>query len=581
VRSLSLFTFAFVGILFASIFLRFWKLGQVPYSLYWDEQAMLVDVKSVAETGRDMHNRPWYQVLYPSYGDYKLPVYIWFATASSKLFGVNEFSLRFPSAVAGVGTVVLSGLIAKEFVQLKKKKLEKKFYTLSMEQLVQLSTMVVVTVSPWAIGFSRTGFEGHVGQMLLAISVLLMLRSRQKWWLILPAAVVGSFATYAYFSVRFVWIVVFAVVMALVFWVKRVEENKITAIGPFVRKNLSWVFGYVLLPVLLFGVLLLPMMKSPLYADSNAFRLGTDSVLKNDKQVMLSNVYREMAGNSRLDRIIFHRWWLTAQELFKNYSDHLSLDFLFVSGDPNLRHGTGQHGLFPLMTLPFFFVGMYMLWKEHRGVWGVVMIWWLIALLPASVPENTPHALRSLNALVPLSIMIGFGVAYSLVNIHAWKNVLKKKFVYTLLIVVFLLSTLSYMYHYFVVYPKISASDWQDGYKQTALEIYKNMKPGESFFILPFDDRFYLWLMAYGPYTGHDFQSWKSEKYQFNSFPQITFGNIEGTQINQLSQPVTIVGKKEQVEKLLLTSPIAPSSVVTVNGGDGTQRFMLARFGKL
>src|SRR5260221_11836804 len=111
------FGFCFVLILLVAVAIRFYKLGSVPYSLYWDEVAMQVDVKSVVQTGRDMFGRPWYQVIYPSYGDFKLPVYIWAASGVEKMLGLSEFAFRLPSALAGIGTIIVAGWLAKEFLE--------------------------------------------------------------------------------------------------------------------------------------------------------------------------------------------------------------------------------------------------------------------------------------------------------------------------------------------------------------------------------------------------------------------------------------------------------------------------------
>src|SRR3972149_8796774 len=94
-------------IFFLAVLLRFYQLGAVPVSLYWDETAMLVDARSVAATGRDMYGNSWLQAIYPSYGDYKLPVYIWLASLSVKVFGASEWALRLPSATAGGLTLLM------------------------------------------------------------------------------------------------------------------------------------------------------------------------------------------------------------------------------------------------------------------------------------------------------------------------------------------------------------------------------------------------------------------------------------------------------------------------------------------
>ena len=364
----------FTLILFLATFLRFYKLGQIPVSLYWDEAAILLDSKVTSQTGFDMHDRPWLQVLFPSYGDFKLPIYIWLATLSVKFLGVSELAVRLPSALVGLATIVLAGLISKEL-----------FFKLSdkNKNLLQLMTMLTVTISPWSIMFSRTGFEGHLGQLILALSVWVILKARKKEWLILLSPVLGALATYTYFSVRFVWPVVFI----------------FTALLVLKKKAGKW-----LAPALIiFGALLLPMMKSPLYVESNTFRYSTTSVLNAYDYPIQSNEYRELAGFSFMDRVLFHRHWLMGRELIKNYTDNLSLNYLFLTGDPNLRHGTGEHGLFLLIFLPVLLIGLYELFKKQRPELLILIVWWLIALLPASVPETTPHSLRSLNALVPMS----------------------------------------------------------------------------------------------------------------------------------------------------------------------------------
>src|SRR5438445_8980066 len=105
---------------------------------------MIVDVKSVLQTGKDIFGRPWFEVIYPSYGDFKLPVYIWLATFSAKIFGLSQWSFRLPSELAGIGTIVVGGFLAKFLTELgisegdevKAKRASERFFS----QIFQLST---------------------------------------------------------------------------------------------------------------------------------------------------------------------------------------------------------------------------------------------------------------------------------------------------------------------------------------------------------------------------------------------------------------------------------------------------------
>ncbi|MBU1966946.1 hypothetical protein KKH50_01455 [Patescibacteria group bacterium] len=534
----------FILILFLAFFLRFYKLGQIPTSLYWDETAILVDAKTISQTGHDMHGGSWFQVLFPSYGDYKLPVYIWLAVLSVKFLGVVELAVRLPSALAGLATIILAGLIAKElFPQFSQKK----------KVFLQLLTMLVVTVSPWSIMFSRAAFEGHLGQLILALSIWVILKARIKPWLILLSPVLGALSTYTYFSIRFVWPVVFIAAVLLV----------------LKKKALKW----LPLVLIIFGVLLIPMIKSPLYTASNQFRYSATSVLNANDYPVESNQYRQLAGMSLIDRVLFHRYWLMARELLKNYADNLSLNYLFLIGDPNLRHGTGEHGLFLLIFLPMLLLGLFELFKKHRPELLFLITWWLIALLPASVPETTPHSLRSLNALVPISLILSFGLM-SLIN-------KKSKVINFLTILLIGASVFEFGYHYFTQYGADSAYDWQDGYKQMALEINQALPHVADVYIDEFDDRFYLWLLAYGDWTAWEIQAMPKVNYQVKEIGKITFHEFHWYKIETLDRKIVVVGLKDSINQGLSKYHIKPVWEKEISQANGTTPFKVVMIDRL
>jgi hypothetical protein len=66
----------FVCILLLGSFLRFYKVSEVPPSLYWDEAAAGYNAKAIVETGKDEYGHPW-PLFFQSFEDYKLPGYIY------------------------------------------------------------------------------------------------------------------------------------------------------------------------------------------------------------------------------------------------------------------------------------------------------------------------------------------------------------------------------------------------------------------------------------------------------------------------------------------------------------------------
>jgi len=328
------------------------------------------------------------------------------------------------------------------------------------------------------------------------------------------------------------------------------------------------------------------MYESPLYEVSTQFRLSTTSVLNMADWPVVSNEYKLQAGNTYLDKIIYHPKLLLARELVKNYADNMSLDFLFFTGDSNLRHGTGNHGLFLWIFLPGFFYGWYRLFPKHWKQGLLFLVWWLVALLPASVPESTPHALRSLNALMPLTLVIGWG-SYRLLldaeKLKSCKFIFLKKICPVLFLGIIFLSFLvvfDFNEYLFKVYPKTSATSWQAGYKELAHVLWQEKDGKDTIWIESFDGRFHLWLMGY-EMPVNEFAQLKYENY----VPDKLGGNIVIKPFDWdkglTMEPKTIVaGTKNEVDAHLKLFPIKPTWYKIITIEDSSTPFAVVYFEK-
>lgn len=513
-------------ILAVAVFLRFFLLGTVPVGLYVDEAAIGVDAVSVAQTGRDMHGNTMWSAIYPSYGDYKLPMYILFAAASVKLFGASEFSVRLPSALAGIATVLLCYFLALELFRKAKRSKE-----------IALFVAGVAAILPWDVLFSRTGFEGHLGQAFVLGSLLIALLVRKKPWFALLSAVVGAVAVYTYYSARFVFPVVYAGAFILQ-WDKKVW-----------KRSLLWFLG----GVAVFLLLLLPMVRSPLYLRSQAFRLSARSILQNqDQHVLYSNMLREADGNSVFSRIAHHRHFYFLKDLARNYAAFFDAQYLFLTGDPNLRHGTGKTGIMLLTFAPLLPAGIYALVKRHKKLGVFLLLWWIVALLPAAVPLELPHALRSLNGLGIIPLVCGLG-AYEL---FYW--IRRKRYgnlvlgVYAALVITnVVLVARDYTLHY----PLQSASAWFDGNKQVA-ELVREKKSMYDHVVVAGDEKMFLWVLFYGGYTGRQMQGMPSARYWKTEVENISFGTEALRSASGLSGRTLVIGLPDELAEVVGTTPI-------------------------
>src|SRR3989344_7027051 len=94
--------------------LRFFWLHRSPPSLNWDETALGYNAYSLLKTGKDEYGHPFPLAL-RSFDDYKPSLYAYSTIPFIKLFGLNEISVRFLSALSGLASLVFIFFIAKKF----------------------------------------------------------------------------------------------------------------------------------------------------------------------------------------------------------------------------------------------------------------------------------------------------------------------------------------------------------------------------------------------------------------------------------------------------------------------------------
>ena len=124
-------------------FIRFYQLGDIPSSMNRDEPAIGYNAYSILQTGKDEWGKK-FPLSFKSFGDFKSPLYIYLTVLPVKLFGLNEFSVRFWAALAGSLMLPLTYfLIRGLFLNSKKTMVKKK------EIIIQLLVLFLLAISPW------------------------------------------------------------------------------------------------------------------------------------------------------------------------------------------------------------------------------------------------------------------------------------------------------------------------------------------------------------------------------------------------------------------------------------------------
>jgi len=443
-----------VFVVLLAAFLRLYKLGKVPCSLYWEEAALGYDAYSILKTGKDFHGNSFPIVAFESFGDFKPSGYFYAAAISEFFFGLNQFAVRLPSALAGIGIVVLTMLITKEIFEKEKHK----------NSLVLLSCLTVI-LSPWALQFSRAGFEASLAAFFSCLGIWLLLIAKNKSFCFLLSALSFVLSIYTYHSAR-IFVPLILLSYALLFF-------------NIIKKWWKWIIASTLLG----AILVLPIVlkiKDP----QISHRFQETSAFTEVAPIIEINEKREVDGNTFLSRIIHHRYWYYCETFLKNTFSHLDPNYLFIKGDENMRHSTGQVGIFYPIDALSLLVGLTFLIKKPGKKSLFLILWWLAALVPAGLTKATPHALRTLLALPAPQLIVGYGIWKIIKQILLIGHIkLIKNFIPATVFVTYTFFASRHLYDYFGDYQRRASWDWQYGYREMVQFVSKNKENYEKIYI--------------------------------------------------------------------------------------------------
>jgi hypothetical protein len=204
--------------------------------------------------------------------------------------------------------------------------------------------------------------------------------------------------------------------------------------------------------------------------------------------------------------LVYHRFWFYAQIVISGWASHFSPEFLFVRADGNLRHWNGFYG--PLYVLDAVFITVALVvfllsikrkkYRKYFAPLGIILVWIILAGIPAALVRPVPHALRFLFAAPGFILLSAFGVV-SIFDLVPQKM----KMIFAAAVVIgYIYLFGSYFYWYQNIYPAKASQDWQYGYAQVFEFLKTEKRAGESVFMTREEGRpsmYYLFYSKYDP----------------------------------------------------------------------------------
>lgn len=432
-------------IILLAFILRFYKLGSVPTGLEWDEVAIGYDAYSILKTGRDQFGN-FLPLTFRSLDDYKPPLYEYLTVPAVAIFGLNEFSTRFPSALFGSLSVLMTFFLVLELF--KNKLSDSKAVT------VALISSLLLAISPWHLQFSRAAFEVNLSVFIVISAVVFFLKGLENNKYFILSSLFFGLALFSYHSTRFI-----TPLLLLTLFLANYKKIKLTSKAVIFSAFLYFIFAIIFLPIL--------------FSKEAQIRFkvtNISNVFTDVKMVSNLNIAEHADGKSSTDSIFrfFHgKKPILLRLLVSNYIAHFSPEFLFVRGDVPLHHAPG-FGLLYLTELPFIIVGMLFFLRRYLSKQNVVLfVWFLAAGLPAAITLQVPHAVRTELFLPTFQIFAGLGLYLF------FKFIKQNKILFFLLsfiyLIFFYLDFSYYLHQYYIHIPYELSKQWMYGRKEAAL----------------------------------------------------------------------------------------------------------------
>ncbi len=382
-----------------------------PRGFFTDEASFGLNAHLILTTAQDEHGE-FLPLLFRSFGEFKLPVFVYAEVPFVAIFGRTELAVRLTSAVLGSLSVVTLYLLGREIFR---------------RELPALAAAATLAILPWHIHYSRTGLGDIVAlPLFFALAWYLFLRAVREERFLIPAAIALGLVFYTY---RGGWVIMPPLLLIMVV-VYRQELLRF----PRTAKQ----------AVIIFGVMMLPLV-SHLLSDNG----------DRSSQAWIFNLDPEQ-GTLRL-------FW----DFYKSY---FSNSFLFQDADnwKITRHYLPGQGVLYLFQLPLMIIGVAGLLTRFNRRYLLLLALVLLFPMGGALSSTSPISSRTILGSVTAALLTGAGlwmVASTLAAwIRPWGRPAAAAFV-GLVAVIALASFGSYVSRYHSEYPAQSAGywGWQDG----------------------------------------------------------------------------------------------------------------------
>lgn len=340
-----------VLIIWIALFFRTHSLTNVPPGLQYDEVCNACDALRIGPNY-------WPVFFTDNYG--REPLMMYLLAGVLRIWGVGTWSVRFPAALAGTLTIVITYVLTARFYN----------------QRSALFTISLMAVSFWPVMLSRVGLRAVLLPMVQGLAVYALLRTLEQssiHWAI-AAGFSSGLLPYTYSIPG----QVFPLILLAWGWIFVIRSGK------------GWRERWKV------------MLITSVITVSVAFPFANFAIRYPQLAYQRVNVL----------------WYETGQLLAGNVlpvlpSARAVLGMFTFLGDPSWRYNLAGRPVFNPLSGALFYLGLLITLVQMRGLADILwLVWLLTMLLPAMLTGSAPSFWRATGALVPIFAMFGVGTDF-------------------------------------------------------------------------------------------------------------------------------------------------------------------------
>ncbi len=385
----------------AALLLWLPEFGSLPRGLNRDEAALGYNAYSILKTGKD----EWgvsFPISITSFGDQKLPGYVYTLIPFIATFGLESWVVRLPSLLSGIAIIVGMGWVAYLLAQRVQK-------STARSVAVSWITFFFIALSPWHLHFSRVAYEAHLALAFFVFGFGLLLWSldlplkKQRLTLII-SAILFSFTFLTYHSFHIVT-PLFLLSFVVIF---RKDILKLDRIGTVIGIGI--------------GISTILLLFAGGVMQANAIKSQGISPLSSETLFRRATVFRQASPlPAGVNKLLFNKYTEALSVLGENYVQTVSGRFFFVHGSNHGDHNPGNGRNTHLFVAPLFLLGVFALWQyRHRREAQLVGAWLVISLLPSAITISPLHEIRMMAVWPVIELIAAFGAVMLFFSLPQW-----------------------------------------------------------------------------------------------------------------------------------------------------------------